>query len=107
MEGLMAAGRYGDVVDHAEAFSVVGESVMKSAADIDGDAVFERMLSGENRSARCQPKGAHQFRRERYLQFHFFPRTERAGLQLLDILRSVDEQHILIAREGGRDEVFR
>ena len=36
---LKAADGDGYVVDHAEAFAVVGEGVMEAAADVDGDAI--------------------------------------------------------------------
>src|SRR2546430_3718163 len=45
---------YGDrhVVDHAEALTMVREGVMKSAADVEGDSILQRILSRQDGPAR-------------------------------------------------------
>jgi hypothetical protein len=37
---LHAADSDGNIVNHAEAFAVIGEGVVKSAADVEADAIF-------------------------------------------------------------------
>ena len=45
---LHAADGHGHVVNHAEAFAVVGKGVMKSAADVDGDAIFQSTVGSQD-----------------------------------------------------------
>ena len=45
---LQAADGDGDVVQHAEAFAVVWEGVVESAAQVRGNPVFERQARGAN-----------------------------------------------------------
>src|SRR5580700_12059026 len=92
---LHATDGDGHVVDHAEAFAVTGERVMESSANADGYAVVEGTIGGQNRAAGGQPEGAHQLRRVRDFQLHFFSRAERARLQFVNVLRRVYEEHVL------------
>ena len=69
---LQAADRYRHIMDHAKALAVIGESMVEAAADVEGHAIPESMLGGENRSARRQPESPHQFRRVGNLHFLFF-----------------------------------
>ena len=104
---LHAADGDGHVVDHAEAFAVIGERVMKSSADADGHAVVEGLVGGQHGTARRQPEGAHQLRRVRHFELQLFERAERARLQFLDVLRSVHEQHVLIGSRTRSDKIGR
>ena len=95
---LQAADSHGHVVDHAESLAVVGKRMMKSAADADADSSVRHC-----RAARIDPPAASQnastsSRRVGNFHFHFFARAERAGLQLLHILRRVHQQNVLIGR---------
>jgi len=54
-----------NIVDHAEAFAVIGKRVMESSSDADGHAVDEGMIGGQHRSASGEPEGAYQLRRVR------------------------------------------
>src|SRR5207248_11284378 len=69
---LHAANRDRDIMDHAEAFTVVREGMMKSAADVECHTVPQRQLSRPNRSSGRQPERIHQFRRIWKLHLHFF-----------------------------------
>src|ERR1700677_2628579 len=62
---LHAADGNGHIVEHAETFAVIGEGMMESSANVDGDAVVERMISGQHRAAGRKPKGTHQLWRVR------------------------------------------
>jgi len=48
---LHAADGHGHIVDHAEAFTMVGKGVVEAASDADGDLVFEGFLGGEDRTS--------------------------------------------------------
>ena len=78
---------------------MVGEGVMKSAADADADFVGEALAGREDRSAGRQPESFRQVARVGNFHLHFFAGAERAGLQLLDVLGLVDQQDVLIG--GG------
>src|SRR6266513_2189182 len=98
---------YGDrhVVDHAEALTMVGEGVMKSAADVEGDSILQRILSRQDGPARRYPEGLHQFRRVGNLHLHFFKRRERAVFQLVHILRLVYQQDVFVRGGLGSEEI--
>ena len=104
---LHAADGDRNVVNHAEALAMVRESVVEAAANIDSDAVFESMVRRQNRSARRQPERLHQLRRVGDLHLHFFARGERACLQLLHVLRLVDQQNVLIGSRLRGEEIRR
>src|ERR1700751_6189739 len=61
---LHAANRDGDIIDHAKAFAVIGKGVVKSATNRNGNAIVERGLGSEYRTACCQPESVHQLRGE-------------------------------------------
>ena len=44
---LQTPNGYGYIVNHAEAFAVIGESMMESATDVDGDTVGQGLLSSK------------------------------------------------------------
>ena len=77
-------------MDHAESLAVVGEGVVKAAADADADLVGQTLAGCEDRSAGCQPESFGQVARVGNFHFHFFAGTERASLQLLDVFGFVD-----------------
>ena len=56
---LQAANRHCHIVNHAETFTMVGERMMKSAADIYRYAVRHRPFRRQDGAARRQPEGAH------------------------------------------------
>ena len=102
---LQAADGDGDVVDHAEALAVIGEGVVKSAAEADGNFVGQALAGGEDGSTGGEPEGVGQLARVRDLHFHFFALGERAGLELLHVFGFVDQKDILIAGGLGLEEI--
>ncbi len=102
---LHAADRDRNVVDHAEAFAVIGEGMMKPAANADRDAVVERIIGGQHRSAGGHPECAHQLRRVWNLHLQFLARAERAGFQFLHVLRRVYQQNVFIGGGTRSNEV--
>jgi len=103
---LHRPNRHSHIVDHAEAFAVVGKRVVKSAANADAHAVGEALPRRQDRSPGRQPERFRQVARVRNLHLHFFARAERAGLQLLHVLGSVHQPDFLIGRGLGFKEVF-
>src|SRR5580693_1790500 len=85
-------------MNHAKAFAMVRESMMKSAANADGDAVGQSLPRREDGSSGRQPECLHQRGRKGNFQFHLLARAERAGFQLVDVLGFVDQQNVLIGR---------
>ena len=62
------------------------------------------------RAARIDPpaasqKASDQVARVGNFHFHFFARAERAGLQLLDVLRLVHQQNVLVGGGLGLEKV--
>ena len=104
---LHASDGDGHVVNHAEALAVIGERVMESSANADCHTVAESIIGGQNGAARGQPEGLYQGGRKGDFEFHLLAWSERAGLQFLDILRSVDEQDILIGCRMRSDKIGR
>src|SRR5262249_33442139 len=56
---LQPADGDGDIVDGAETLAVPGEGVMKSAAEIEPDALLQCQACRQNRAAGYQPEGIH------------------------------------------------
>src|SRR3954468_24174051 len=104
---LHAANGDRDVVNHAKAFAVIRKGVVKSAADVDRDSIVQCILRSKNRTAGSEPESLHQFRRERNFKLKFFTGGESSSLQLLDILRRMDQQDVLIGSWLRCNEVFR
>ena len=104
---LHMANRDGHIVNHAETLAVIGKGVMESAADVESDAIFQRILGSQNRSARRQPEGPHQFRRERNLHLGFFARGKRSGLEFMDIRRRMNQQDVLVGCWMRRKKIRR
>src|ERR1700733_2094613 len=87
---LHAADCYRHIVDHAKAFSVIGEGVVKAASDVEADAIPKRVFCSKNRTASGHPECSDQLRGVGNLHLHFFAWRERSGLQLVDVLRSMN-----------------
>src|SRR5437588_7589855 len=85
-----------DVMDHAEAFAVVGMSMMKSATDIEGDTISQSTLCGQDGAARSQPKGRDQLLGIGQLQKRYLAGAKRSGKQLVNIILSVDQADVVI-----------
>src|SRR5689334_24061323 len=49
---LHAANRNRDIVNHAEAFAVIGEGMVKTSGNIESNPVVERVIGSKDRSAR-------------------------------------------------------
>ena len=69
---LQSADGHCYVMNRAEAFAVAGESMVKSAADIETDPVREGVASGQNGPSRRQPEGGYHFRRIGDFEFRQF-----------------------------------
>ena len=104
---LHAANRYRHVVDHAEAFAVIGESVVESATNVDAHSIRQSMLRSQNRPSRGQPEGSNQFGRKGNFELHLLTGTERAGLELPNVLRSVDQEDVCVSSRLRVEEVCR
>jgi hypothetical protein len=94
-----------NIVDHAEAFAVIGKRVMESSSDADGHAVDEGMIGGQHRSASGEPEGAYQLRRVRDFELQLFARAERARPQLLNVARGVHQKYVFVGGRPRGDEV--
>ncbi len=56
------------VVNRAKSFAVAWKRMMKSAADVEADALHEGIAGCQNSAARCQPESGHHLRRIGNLQ---------------------------------------
>src|SRR5579863_3867791 len=77
---LHAPDGHGHVMNHAETFAVVGEGVVKAAANVNGDALFQCVLRSQDRATGRKPEGAYQVLGVRDFHLHFFAGRERAVL---------------------------
>ena len=62
---LHTTDRDRNVIDHAEAFTVVGKRMVEAAANADGDSVAEGVLGGEYGAASGQEECAYDVRASR------------------------------------------
>ena len=60
------------VVDRTEAFAMGAKRVMKSAADIETDAIPQGVARSQNGASRRQPDSSHHFRRIRNPSSQYF-----------------------------------
>ena len=102
---LHGANGDGKIVDHAEAFAVIGKGVMKSAADVDANTVFQRAFGRQNRAAGVQQEGIHHLRRIWNLHLQLFARAQAAFHQLVHIKRRMDQQDVGFGGRLRSDEV--
>ena len=86
------------VMNHTEAFSVIRERVMKSAANVACHPVAQGPVGGKNRSSRCQPERLHQLRGIRHFRLLLFQRGERSRLDLLHVLARMHQQNVFVLR---------
>ena len=103
----MTADGHRHVVDHAKSFTMIGEGMVEATANVDGNAIFKSVLGGQNRTTCGQPEGSHQLRRVGNFHLLLFARRERSGFEFLHILRSVDEQDVLVRCRLRSHEVGR
>ncbi len=103
---LHATDGNGNIVNHAESLAMVRKRMVEAAANVNGDAIGQGLARGQNRSASRQPERLYEFGGKRNFELHLFLRAERAGLQLANILRDVDQQDVLIRSWLRREEVF-
>src|SRR5215831_8638857 len=54
---------HSNVVNHTEAFPMIGKYVMKPATDVQGEAIAQSQAGRQNRAAGGQPEGFYQLRR--------------------------------------------
>ena len=79
--------------------------MMKSAANIVGPTIAQRMPRGENRSARRQPKRIHHSSRIGNLELENFVIGQRAIAKPCDPAAIVREKQVLELRRSRRDEI--
>ena len=103
---LHAPDGHGHIVDHAEAFAVVGERVVEAAADADGNGVHESLAGSENGPSSGQPESLHQFGRVGYLELLLLASGEGASFQLVNVVKFVNEKNVLVLGGFGREEVL-
>jgi len=81
----------------AEAFAVIGEGMMKSATNVDRDAIGGARCPAASIVSPCrQPECVYQIARIGNLKRQFLARVERAGGQLVDILGCVNQQDVVV-----------
>jgi hypothetical protein len=97
----------GDIVQEAEAFAMVGESVVKSASDVNADLVAESAVGGENGATRHQPKRFGEFGTVGNLQLEFFACREQTLAQFFYVEGSVNEENVFVTSRLRSDEVRR
>ncbi len=95
----------GDVVDHAEAFAMVGKGMVESAAEAEADAVLQRAASGQDGAAGVEPESVHQFVGEGDLHRQLFARGQGTGAELVDVVVAVGEKHFVVFRRLWSNEV--
>ena len=93
---LHPTNRDGDIVDETEAFSVIGESVVESATDMDADSVVKGVVGGENGASGHQPKGFRKLGTEGDFEFELFASGEQAFADLLEVQGCVDEENVFV-----------
>ena len=101
------------VVDETEPLAVIGEGVVKAAAEMHGDALLEGQPPGKCRAARANPRGVAQRRREGHLQHELLLGAQGRRRDLPQVVGSVDERHVVVGSRRGldhfgvRDRAFR
>ena len=100
-------GGDGGVVEDAEAGAVVPVSVMGSAREIDGDALFDRQPTGFDRGADRPPGSFDQRGRPGKTDRPDLVLRERAADDLAEILRVVSPEQFLVGGRVGNSEVPR
>ena len=102
---LQVANGDSDVVNDAKSLAVIGERVMKAAANVRGAAVREGALPCFDGAARAEPAGLDEFFGVRNFHAQLFDGAERAGLEFVDVFARVDAQNVFVGGRRGRNEV--
>ena len=68
----------GKIVDHAEAFSMFGKGVVKSAANIDANTIVQCAFRCQDRTSSVEHEGVHHLRRVGNLHLQLLARAEAA-----------------------------
>ena len=84
-----------DVVEHAEAFPVVRESVVQSTAEVNGDTVVQREPGGLDRSADHQPEAVRDFGGPGDLELCDLFGRQAPVARFLDVLQRVNQQQVI------------
>ncbi len=84
---------------------MVGEGVMKTAADIEGDSVAQRAIGSEHSAACAEPIRLNQSPGVRDFQLPFFALGQSPRTELAHVLGGMHQQDIFIARWRRRYEV--
>ena len=76
---------------------MIGKGVMKTAADVEADAVHQSAARRQNRASGRQPESFRHLTRVRKLQLHKLVISERAGLEAVYPAGLMDAEDILVA----------
>jgi len=98
MVALQGADRDGDVVEHAEPFTVVGKGVVRSAGEVHRDAVVERVTRRLARSACRAVRSLDQRLRPWKAQAALFVLREGAARESIHVVGGVNEQEVVTVR---------
>src|SRR5205823_2130806 len=79
-------------------FAVIGERVVKAAADVDADGIRHRKACRGDRPAGHQAEALDDLARPRQLELANLLRAEAAVLRLREVLLRVDERELLPCR---------
>ena len=71
--------------------------MMESAADVEANALAQRVAGRQDGTSRCQPESGHHFGRIGDLQFYEFLHAQLSGLQSLHPAGIVHAQDVRIA----------
>lgn len=86
----------GNIVDGAETFAVRRKSMMKTSADVEADAVAQRVAGSQGGPAGSQPKSLHHFARIGDLKLDDFGVAQRSSFQAAHPAGIVDTEDIVI-----------
>ena len=102
---LQPADRHGDVVDRAEAFAMAWEGMVKAAAVVVAETVFQGAAAGQDRAAGGEPNGVHHFSGVRNFELNDFLVAESALAQRRHPVTGVDPQHVIVGSGVRGDEI--
>jgi hypothetical protein len=102
---LKAANRDGDIVDDAEALTVIGKGVVKTASDVNAAVVAQSLLGSHDGAAGHVPEGLDELLAVGNLEFELLAGTEGSGFEFLYPEAGVDQQYIFIAAKRRREDV--
>ncbi len=98
---LQHANRHGDVVEHAKAFAVVGERVVRSAGEVHGDPVRQRVPRRVERAGGRAIRSFDQCLGPGKAEAPHFVGRHLTAREPIDVVRAMDEEQIVARRAVG------